>query len=142
MSQTNSAILLVDDEVEVCWALDRILQKIGCTSLRAYSGRDALAMAQKADFDLVLVDARLPDQDGIDVVRALRERWPRLRAILISGGFVEDDPRIQRWVQEGQILGFISKPFSIARVRSMVQQALARPAAAPASRRGAMAPRP
>lgn len=121
----GSTVLIVDDEIEICWALQRILQKIGCNSLCAISGKDALDIAEQAPFDLALVDAKLPDQEGIDVILALRARLPSLRAILISGYFFEDDPGVRAWVNDGLILGFISKPFSIAQVRVLVQRALA-----------------
>lgn len=120
----GGTVLIVDDEIEICWALQRILQKIGCTSLCAVSGKGALEMAEKTPFDLALVDAKLPDQKGIDVVLALRARLPSLRAILISGYLFEDDPGVRSWVDDGLIFGFISKPFSIAQVRVLVQRAL------------------
>ena len=132
MTQTSSTVLIVDDEVEIGWALERILRKTACQSFCAHSGKAAVEMAEKTHFDLVLVDAGLPDQDGLDVILALRSRYPDLKAILISGYFFEDDVRVRKWVDEGLIVGFVSKPFSIAHVRETVQRALA-PGGPPAS---------
>ena len=62
-------------------------------------------------FQTVFLDAKLPDIEGIDLARRIRELDPDVRIIIISGYFYSDDVKIQTILSEGLISGFISKPF-------------------------------
>lgn len=126
MSDTKAAeVLIVDDETDVCWALTHVLKQSGVDSLSANTSGQALAMARAQRFRLVLVDAKLPDLDGIELARQLRETNPDAPIFLISGYFHRDDIEVRQAVATGLISGFISKPFLHDEVRSIVRRALA-----------------
>jgi len=80
-------VLVVDDHPLICEALRQVLKALDKDiELReAGSGRDALAAAGSGDdFDLVLLDLALPDADGFEVLRELRERHPSFPVVVLS----------------------------------------------------------
>ncbi len=66
-------VLLVDDQEWTSRSIESILRPKGHVVLKAYTGQQALDLVEKVSPDAVLVDVRLPDMDGIDLVRRLRE---------------------------------------------------------------------
>ena len=121
----SSTVLIVDDEPDMCWALERIVAQMGYQTVSATSGLDVAPLMERATVDLALVDAKLPDMEGIDLARQLRQRQPDLPVVLISGYFYERDPRVQEWISRGAICGFIGKPFVLSQVREAVEAAFA-----------------
>jgi len=108
---SGSRILIVDDEPDMCWALEHLLRQQGYATRTALSGRQALALMQSGQFFLVFLDAKLPDVDGLELARQIRQQVPHLRIIMVSGYFYRDDVVIQEALASGLIRAFISKPF-------------------------------
>lgn len=65
-------ILLVDDEPDIVYLVKKILQKSGHHVIEAYSGEEALELANKSRPDLVLLDIMMPDLNGWEVSRSLK----------------------------------------------------------------------
>jgi CheY-like chemotaxis protein len=104
-------LLIVDDEPDMCWALEHILNKNGFDTKKALSGIKALDLMKQHRFFLTFVDVKLPDVDGLDLARQMRELEPSLAVVLVSGYFYRDDVAIQQALSQGLINSFISKPF-------------------------------
>jgi CheY-like chemotaxis protein len=86
LSQARETILVVEDEPGVRRATVRILESYGYKVLVANDGASALTIAAERDcIDLVVSDVVMPDLDGPAVVALLRERWPGLKALFVSG---------------------------------------------------------
>lgn len=111
MTNKGKAFLIVDDEPDMCWALEHILKKNGFPSKRALTGQEALTLMQTDRFRLVFLDAKLPDMEGLDLARQIRKGDPAIPIVMISGYFYRDDDDVQNAVAEGLINGFIGKPF-------------------------------
>lgn len=77
-------ILCVDDDNDLCALLKRFLGKNGHEVELAYSGNSGLSMFGQTDFDLVLCDFRLPDKDGLEMIRALKAARPYVPLILMT----------------------------------------------------------
>jgi DNA-binding NtrC family response regulator len=103
--------LIVDDEPDMCWALQHVLKTAGYCSQFALRGQEALQLIGRDKFALVFVDAKLPDIDGLQLAREIRELDPTTQVVMVSGYFYQDDVVIQKAFQENIIVGFISKPF-------------------------------
>lgn len=111
MSEQSDLILIVDDEPDMCWALEHLLNSQGLATRRALSAREALHLMQQDRFSRVFLDAKLPDMDGLELARRILEIAPGTRIIMVSGYFYRNDVSIQEAVSQGLIHGFISKPF-------------------------------
>ncbi len=103
--------LIVDDEPDMCWALQHILKKKGLVSKIAITGQEAHTLMGSNSFVVAFLDAKLPDTDGLVLARYIRLKAPETRIVMISGYFYKDDGSIQKAIAEGLISGFISKPF-------------------------------
>ena len=73
---------------------------------------------------MALLDAKLPDIDGLELARNLRMADPGILVLVVSGYFYKDDPAIQAALEQRLIHGFIEKPFSHAEVIETVKDVL------------------
>ena len=81
-----AAVLVVEDDPDTCEAVSRYLQRGGHVVRRAASGRDALAALLNKTPDVVVLDVRLPEMDGVTFLDIIRSylRWHRLPVILLT----------------------------------------------------------
>ena len=84
-NQDKARILIVDDEARMCQSVRELLAGQGCQLETAGSGREALRRLAEHSYDLVLLDLVLPDVSGQDVLSFIREHYPQLLTIVISG---------------------------------------------------------
>jgi DNA-binding NtrC family response regulator len=111
MTHQKEIYLIVDDEPDMCWALQNLLAQRNLLSQNALNGNQALELICKTEFSAVLVDAKLPDIEGLDLVKKIHAIDPNLKVFMVSGYFYKDDPGIKNALDEKHISGFISKPF-------------------------------
>lgn len=111
MDEKHKNILIVDDEPNMCWALGHLLENKGFTVVKALSGQEALACIKTERFQFAFLDAKLPDMDGLELVRRIREVDATIRIVMLSGYFYEHDAVVQEAQTRGLIAGFIAKPF-------------------------------
>lgn len=78
-------VLVVDDDRRVRDALVGMLNSAGHRTDHAGSGREALAMLEQEEFDLVFTDLSMPEMDGWEVASEVRRRWPRVKVVMITG---------------------------------------------------------
>ena len=78
--------LLVDDEEEFVTAIVERLRKRGFNADCVFSGKEALNQLEKNDsIDVVILDIRLPDSDGIDILKKIKTKNPLIEVIIVSG---------------------------------------------------------
>ncbi|MBM4285528.1 MAG: response regulator [Deltaproteobacteria bacterium] len=121
MTQRNNVILIVDDEPDMCWALEYILNKRGYVTCKALSAQEALELMAQQQFACAFLDAKLPDMDGLELGRLIRERAPDMRILMVSGYFYRDDVSIQEAIARGVIIDLISKPFLQAEILRVLE---------------------
>jgi len=112
MNNRNDVFLIVDDEPDMCWALENILRKNGFLSKKAFNGQEAIDLVKRHRFRLAFLDAKLPDKEGFEVAKEIRELDPSVRIVIVSGYFYRDDVDIKDALAKDLISGFISKPFN------------------------------
>ena len=81
----NRTILVVDDDKSILRTFTRILQKNGYKIDTAETGREAIERADKKHYDLALVDIRLPDMDGTDLLAKIKNQLKNTIKIMITG---------------------------------------------------------
>ena len=85
MAEPKKNILVVDDDKSILRTFTRILQKSGYEIDVAETGREAVDKAENQHYDLVLVDIRLPDMDGTDLLAKLKKQLQNTVKIMITG---------------------------------------------------------
>ncbi|MGD8969447.1 MAG: PAS domain S-box protein, partial [Anaerolineae bacterium] len=114
-------ILLVDDDESTRQMLTLILGKRGYEIETAATGEDALARVRERAFNLVFLDVRLPDMDGVDLIAPLREIRPLMTVVVVTG-YASVDTAVQA-LNEGAS-GYITKPVDIDELLATVREAL------------------
>jgi two-component system, OmpR family, KDP operon response regulator KdpE len=121
-------ILLVDDEVSIQRAMTPLLRSRGYTVTVAGSGREALDVFERDRPDLVILDLGLPDMDGSDLCRRIRDRAETPILILSARGAEKD--KVEALDQGAD--DYVTKPFGpeelMARVRAALRRSLGREA--------------
>jgi two-component system, OmpR family, alkaline phosphatase synthesis response regulator PhoP len=122
-------ILLVDDEPNIVMSLEFLMRKQGYDVSIARNGTEALAAIAQTAFDVVLLDIMMPDVDGYQVCRHIKERLDRAatRVIFLSAKSKEAD--IRRGYEAGADL-YLTKPFSPRQLMEQVRALAAGPPAA------------
>ena len=103
-------VMVVDDDPDVLGPLCDYLRRSGLTVLAADGAVEAVASAATFSPDVVVSDIAMPDTDGIDLCRSLRQAFPVLPVVLMSGQASEFDARR---VKESGASALVSKPFTM-----------------------------
>ena len=114
-------VLLMEDELTIATGLARVMSKEGYDVDMAHTGRDALEKFWANGFDLLVADLRLPDIDGMDVVREVRKKRPKMTVVIITG--YPSVSSATTAVQMG-VSGYLSKPFTGPEFMATVRSAL------------------
>jgi len=81
----KASVLVVDDEEVVRRSYARILGEMDCDAQAAADGEQALHAMERRPFDVVLLDLRMPGIEGLDVLKAIKHRWPSSEVVVITG---------------------------------------------------------
>lgn len=132
----SAKILLVDDDTAFCLMLQTFLTKKGYTVTCAFQAAEAVQQIQDHNFNLVLTDIRLPDADGLEVLRAARAKDAAIQVILMTG---YTDIRTAVSAMKNGAFDYIGKPINPEELAHTLAAALKRksaPAAVLASEPG------
>ena len=126
---SSPTILIVDDEPELCAVLEKTLKKEGYHALTATTGRRALALLKKEKVHLLLLDLKMPDMGGLDLLKKIRgkEAAPKGKkkkgvpvVILTAYGSLSS----AREAMELGAVDYLNKPFDLGEVKSVVREVL------------------
>jgi len=114
-------ILIVDDEKLIRWSLGEKLSEWKLEVVDAEDGKSALQLAEEETPDLVMLDVKLPDKKGTDVLKEFKKKWPGLPVIMITAFGVIDDAvtAMRRGAYD-----FITKPIDYTKLQSTIKNAL------------------
>lgn len=116
-NKAMSKLLIVDDELDVREFARHFFRKRGIDVSVASTGGEALLAVEAVCPDLILLDIRMEDMSGVDVLKELRRRNNVVKVVMVSG--VEDERVIQETVALGA-LGFIHKPLILEELEKVV----------------------
>lgn len=116
-----SQILVVDDDPTLHELIEAALTSDGHTLHHAFTGQEGLKMLERGHFDLTLIDYVMPGMDGGEFLDQLRQNYPDLKAMMITGF---GTPEAVLSAMRKKVCDFILKPFSIADLKAAVSAAL------------------
>jgi DNA-binding NtrC family response regulator len=123
MDKENRTALIVDDEETMLDIESFILRKIGFNTLKANNSVEACSLYEdkKEHIDIVVLDMRMPDENGTDTYKRLKRMNPDIRVLISTGS--EKDRDVDEILNDGQN-GFIKKPFKFDEFTSNVNTIL------------------
>jgi DNA-binding response OmpR family regulator len=113
-------VLFVDDEEELVGTVVERLAFRGIEATGALSGAEALRLIGEQDFDVVVLDVKMPGLSGFDVLRTVRQERPGLSVVFLTGHGAEEDAR------EGLRMGafdYLVKPINIDALVQILRRA-------------------
>jgi two-component system response regulator (stage 0 sporulation protein F) len=114
-------LLIVDDELDVREFARNFFRKRGFDVSIACAGREALELVDSEHPDLILLDIRMGEMSGVDVLRELRQRNNGVKVVMVSG--IEEDKVVQQTTVLGAV-GFIHKPLILEELEKVVLREL------------------
>lgn len=120
MTKLNQ-ILIVDDNPHMSNLLSDILDFFDYKAVGARDGEEALKTLSEKSFDMVITDLRMPRMDGMNLLRALKERFPALPVVVITG-FGTDSSRSDALAAQAD--GFLAKPFKVEEIKELLKKHL------------------
>ena len=117
----KKTILVVDDEKLIRWTLHQKFAEWNYDVVEAETGQAGLVRAEEEPPDLVLLDVKLPDVKGTDLLEEFKKRWPSLPVIMITAfGEIED---VVDAMRRGAY-NFLTKPVDLAKLQGLLENAL------------------
>ncbi len=122
----SKKILVIDDEELIIKSLTKLLEKNGYDVFVAKNGQDALAMTEEENFDLIIVDIKMPGINGVETIESIYENLQKNNAQKIPAIFITGyaDEEIQRKAETLNPIAYIYKPFDISELVDKVKEAL------------------
>lgn len=120
-----SKVLIIDDHSGIRDLLHTVVQSQGHEASVAADGADGLQRILGDRPDLVVVDLKMPEMDGLEVLRILRREQPGVPVIAMSGGFGEHTDLYLDVAVEFGAVAALRKPFRLATFKQAVAEALA-----------------
>ena len=114
-------ILICDDERDIVSALKIYLSGEDYEIYTAYSGKEALELVRSRDIQLILMDIMMPEMDGMEALREIRLRDPRIPVIMQTAYAFDTD---RRAAEAAGCSGFLTKPVIPAELKACLDRAL------------------
>jgi len=117
----NARILIVDDDENIRKVLAMILEDEGYSVDQAETAKQAIEKTKKNVYNVALIDIRLPDMEGIELLTKMRDTVPRTRKIIITGY-----PTLQNAIEAVNrgADAYILKPFDVSKVLATIKEQL------------------
>lgn len=110
-------ILVVDDEANIREIISEFLQTLGYEVVEAEDGNQAIKECGRKEFDLVITDIRMPNMNGLDLLKNLKKVIPDLPIILMTG---YQPSKSQEENLTAKADGYLLKPFSLNTLRQSI----------------------
>jgi putative nucleotidyltransferase with HDIG domain len=119
--RAQHTVLFVDDEVNILKALQRLLRAEDMNVVCASRAREALQLMEEQPAQVVVTDQRMPEMSGVDLLSQVRERWPDVVRMLLTG-YTDMDVAVEA-INRGEIYRLITKPWNDDELRATIRQA-------------------
>lgn len=114
-------ILVIDDDKSICESFYKVLTPEGYYVAQAFGGSSAIEKIKKDDFDIAFIDLKMPDVDGLEVLRAAKKIKPNTDLVMITG-FASVESSVE--AMKIGALDYIVKPFTSSELKQFTDEAL------------------
>ena len=114
-------ILIVDDEAGIVQEIKEFLGEEGYEVYTADTAKAGIKLIEELKPDVILIDVKLPDASGNEVLRACKEKSPKTKTIMVTG-YVD-----QNVMDEAELIGrdtFLQKPFNLVKIAEEIEKLL------------------
>jgi len=119
----EARILIVDDDAHVLLALSRSLRLKGYPHVdEAHSGMEAVEKLTRIPYDLMMLDIRMPEMDGLTVLQKAQQVRPNLQVIILTGHAAMESALAA--LKSGMVVDYLLKPASLEQVEAAIRKAL------------------
>ena len=122
-TKTTKSILVIDDDVSFCMLLNTFLTRKGYEVSTAYSIEEAKQLFDETKFNLILTDVRLPDGDGVEILKYVKDENPAIQVILMTG---YTDIKTAVSAMKLGAFDYVAKPINSDQILDTIQQALSK----------------
>lgn len=117
-------ILIIDDDELMRTTLEAILGTAGYETATAANGRRGLDWLEQNSVDIVITDIYMPEQEGIETIIELRQNYPSIKVVAISGGGEAGTPSMLEFAEKLGAMRALHKPFTVDQVIGLVKELL------------------
>ena len=119
--EKNARILIVDDDENIRKTMKTILEDEGYIVDLATTGNEALEMTNATNYNIALLDIRLPDMEGVELLNMMKDQVPRTRKIMVTGY-----PSMQNAISalNKRADAYLVKPVDVEKLLNMVREQL------------------
>ena len=121
ISQKKIKLLLVDDEKHFVNVLFKRLNKRNIDVTTAFSGSEGIQALRKVDFDVAILDLKMEDMDGLEVLKIFKKMYSKMEVIILTGH--ESEHTTQEGMKYGAF-AYISKPCDFEELICTIRQAI------------------
>ncbi|MFO7749494.1 MAG: response regulator [Desulfobacteraceae bacterium] len=118
----ETKVLVIDDELDICKNVEKILKKNNYSVTHSQSAREALEMMRQDSFSLLISDIKMPEMNGLQLLKNVTKDFPLTKTIMMTG-YASTDTAMKA-IRLGA-LDYIPKPFTPNELRTIVDKALA-----------------
>jgi len=114
-------LLIIDDEMGIVEEVQEYLREEGYDVHAADTGQDGIGLLREILPDLIVLDMKLPDMSGIEILKICKREYPQIK-VIVNTGYVD-----QKLIDEAEKLGrdtFLQKPFDLERLKSEIDHLL------------------
>jgi two-component system response regulator HydG len=117
----NARIIIVDDDENIRKTMQTILEDEGYVVDLAVTGNEAIEMTQETAYNIALLDIRLPDMEGVELLKLIKDNVPRTRKIMVTGY-----PSMQNAISalNKNADAYLVKPVDVEKLLNMVKEQL------------------
>ncbi len=119
MQNEARRVLIVDDNPNMSNLLSDMLEVFDFSSQRAADGEEALSLLNREDFSLLITDLRMPRMTGLELLKAVKDKYPKLPVVVITGYSTE---ATEQELVSAKADGFLNKPFRMNDIESVLRK--------------------